>query len=527
MGEKQQTVRFEDLDQEDQRRARIRLAHLLETETGYRSGSGFWAEEGEPRPQFDPARTTLTQRREAKVAELAALPGEDAKFLGLGQVGERTLRRMAAAFAEEGLVGLADGRWTRELSGHRSIIPEFAEAIRAVHAESLHCSKLSMTTRERMIHQYVRERFGPELEEKLPHRTTLAKVWKEWFGSWRALSPRRRQMHDLHRAATHANLPVLSTPMSRAVGKLLTSRIETNALKQRPTTRAGVMVTGGGYQGKTESVCEIIATFEDRWRELLGHLNPEAVAGTRDLHAPAAYVQTPVTAKPKSLCKAILHFYDAPLRSRPDLPDLIRLVAECLHDHGTKVLILDDITRLRMHRADDQDTLDLIRAFMSVHVTLVLVGVDIPGSGLLREGRRDATSGQWSLPPASPRRVNGLEATQTERRFDLVELGRFRYDSPANIAAWVRHLTGVEDALRLLDAGPRMLSSGTMPEYLYERTGGVVGLLERLIEDGCREAMDCGLESLTEGLLDSVTIDLTHATDRDPDAGEVPAVPPP
>ncbi|MDX3616068.1 transposase family protein [Streptomyces europaeiscabiei] len=182
MGGKQQTVRFEDLDEEDQRRARIRLAHVLETETGYRSGSVFWAEEGEPRPQFDPARTTLTQRREAKVAELAALASEDAKFLGLRQVGERTLRRMAAAFAQDGLVGLADGRWTRELSGHPSIIPEFAEAIRAVHAESLHRSRLSMTTRERLIHQYVREKHGPELEEKLPHRTTLAKVWKEWFG---------------------------------------------------------------------------------------------------------------------------------------------------------------------------------------------------------------------------------------------------------------------------------------------------------------------------------------------------------
>lgn len=347
------------------------------------------------------------------------------------------------------------------------------------------------------------------------------------LAAWRLLSPRRKQIHDLHRAATHANLPVLSTPMSRAVGKLLTSRIETNALKQQPTTRAGAMVTGGGYQGKTECVCEIIATFEDRWRDLLVHLNPEAMAGTRDLHVPVAYVQTPVTAKPKSLCKAILHFYDAPIQSRMDLPDLIRLVADCLRDHGTKVLILDDITRLRMHRADDQDTLDLIRAFMSMHVTLVLVGVDIPGSGLLSEGRRDAATGQWTLPPTAGRRVNGLEATQTERRFDLVELGPFRYDSPASIAAWVTHLTGVENALRLLNAGPGMLSTGTMPEYLFERTGGVVGLLERLIEDGCREAMDSGQETLTEALLDSITIDLTHTPDRDPGAGEVPTVPPP
>ncbi|MFE9258009.1 TniB family NTP-binding protein [Streptomyces sp. NPDC006879] len=343
--------------------------------------------------------------------------------------------------------------------------------------------------------------------------------------AWRALSRRHRQIHDLHRAATHANLPVLSTPMSRAVSKLLTSRIETNALKQQPTTRAGVMVTGGGYQGKTESVCEIIATFEDRWRDLLGHVNPEALTGTRDLHAPVAYVQTPVTAKPKSLCKAILGFYDAPVHTKMDLPDLIRLVADCLHDHGTKVLILDDITRLRMHRADDQDTLDLIRAFMSMHVTLVLVGVNIHASGLLREGLRDAATGQWTLPPASSRRVNGLEATQTERRFDLVELGPFRYDRPASIAAWARHLTGVENSLRLLDACPGMLSSGTMPEYLYERTGGVVGLLERLVEDGCREAMDSGKEHLTEALLDTIAIDLDGSPARDAAAGEIPLVP--
>jgi hypothetical protein len=39
-----------------------------------------------------------------------------------------------------------------------------------------------------------------------------------------------------------------------------------------------------------------------------------------------------------------------------------------------------------MHRADDQHTLDLIRALMSVHTTLVLIGVNIPGFGLLREG---------------------------------------------------------------------------------------------------------------------------------------------
>ncbi|MFI7642364.1 AAA family ATPase [Nonomuraea sp. NPDC049400] len=309
--------------------------------------------------------------------------------------------------------------------------------------------------------------------------------------------------------------------------KLLRARIESNALKHKPTTRSGVMVTGGGYQGKTETVCEICAAFEDFWLDAHLHL-PSARPGTRDLHAPVAYVQTPVTAKPKSTCKAILNFYGGDAKGM-DLPELIRQVAHSLNDHGTKVLVLDDITRLRMHRADDQDVLDLIRAFMSMHVTLVLIGVDIPGSGLLREGRRDPHTGQWAFPPstyAQQVRVNGQEPTQTERRFDLIELDRFRYSTPEQIAAWTTHLAGVEQHLRLMNAASGLLTDGAMPEYLYRRTDGVVGLLERLLEDGCREAIDTGTEKLTESLLDTVVLNLRDAPGRDPATGEVPALPP-
>ena len=370
-----------------------------------------------------------------------------------------------------------------------------------------------------------------------PARETLA-GWQRWrtsrgsfapapqldLATWRTMPPRRRMLHDLHRAATHANLPLQQTPMSDAVARLLRGRIETNALKHKPSTRAGVMITGGGYQGKTETACEIAADFEDDWLDLHNHLNPAALAGMRDLHAPVAYVQTPVTAKPKSACKAILGFYGADTKNM-DLPDLVRQVAASIRDHGTKALLLDDITRLRMHRADDQDVLDLIRAFMSMHVTLVLIGVDIPGSGLLREGRHDPRTGQWLFPPSRHADARGLEATQTERRFDLVELGRFRYDTPPQITAWTRHLAGIEQQLRLMDAAAGMLTDGIMPEYLYRRTNGVVGLLERLIEDGCREAIDTGTERLDQAVLDNVVLSLPDITGRDAQAGEIPAIP--
>ncbi|MFD0502478.1 TniQ family protein [Streptomyces chiangmaiensis] len=290
--------------------------------------------------------------------------------------------------------------------------------------------------------------------------------------------------------------------MSLKVSRLVNRRLRNNALKTRPSTRAGAMVTGWGYQGKTETVCEVAAAFEDAWLALHDHLNPNTVDGVRDLRAPVAYVQTPVTAKPKGTCQAILNFFGAENR-RLTLPQLIRQVADSLDDHGTQALILDDITRLRMHRADDQDTLDLIRVLMSMNVTLVLVGVDILGSGLLRQGHWDATTRQWVMPPSPHTRVHGLEATQTERRFDLVELDRFRYTTPDQIAAFHDHLAGLEDSLRLLKAEPGMLTSGTMPEYLMRRTDGVVGLLERLVEDGCQEAMDSGKETARGGILTS------------------------
>ncbi|WKX73831.1 hypothetical protein [Streptomyces sp. XD-27] len=180
MAEGRQRLRSEDLPEHDLVRARIRAAHLLEVQTGFRSGSRHWAQPGEPRGEYDPARTTLAERRRAKVAELKGMDRQGAKQLGLEWISERTLERMAAQYAEHGLMGLADGRWTPPLRGRRAVTEEITEAIRAVHAECLHRSKVSMKTKERMIHQYVAEKFGTEVH--VPHYTTPAKIWKEWFG---------------------------------------------------------------------------------------------------------------------------------------------------------------------------------------------------------------------------------------------------------------------------------------------------------------------------------------------------------
>ena len=160
--------------------AELRMAHLLEVATGFRSGDPLRPGPGEPRLEYDPAATTLTSRRRAKVAELQALDREEARMLGLGAVSYWTLIRWENARRRFGLIGCADDRWLRESGGHASITGEVREAIFAVREETLRGAKVSMRTRERMIRQYVRERFGPGTP--VPSYPVLCRVWREWFG---------------------------------------------------------------------------------------------------------------------------------------------------------------------------------------------------------------------------------------------------------------------------------------------------------------------------------------------------------
>jgi hypothetical protein len=340
-----------------------------------------------------------------------------------------------------------------------------------------------------------------------------------------AMTPRQRRLHDLHRVATHSNLVIQETPMSAWVSRKMRSLIETNAFCQGPDTRPGLMVNGGGCQGKTETVCEALACFEDEWLALYEQ-NPSAIAGTLDLHVPAVYVRTPVKATPISACQRILDFYGEPCKGMR-LEDLIRTVKNAVFDHGTKAIAIDDVTRLKLHREADQDVLDLIRELMSLPATLILVGVGIPKSGLLRDGRKDPRTGQWIFPPVKDRgRSRNDDAPgQTDRRFDLVDLDRFSYGARDGIAAWTAHLVGIEQQLRLLHGCDGMLSGGAMPEYLFRRTGRIVGLLKKLIQEGCRHAIETGAETITAGLLDGLDISPEDLPGLDLDAGEVPDIP--
>jgi hypothetical protein len=152
---------LEDLTAAQRAVLALRYAHLMETETGFRSGDPRRALGGEPRPAYDPDTTTVTQRREAKAAELRALSADEARMLGLEHVSARTLKRWAAsARYRGGINGLISGTWVRRSGGHPTIVPEVREAIFAIRLDTLHRSRTDMKTKYGLVCQYVSGTFA-------------------------------------------------------------------------------------------------------------------------------------------------------------------------------------------------------------------------------------------------------------------------------------------------------------------------------------------------------------------------------
>ena len=138
--------------------ARAWERHVVEVETGLAPD----AEPGtEPRPGYDPQARTLAQRTEAKAAELG--------------VGVRTVNRMRARYAHQGLWGLVDRRAVRahESTG-RADARLVAVARQVIEAET----HTSTGTRGRLIRRVtkaVEDAYGPGVVP-LPGRSTFYKL---------------------------------------------------------------------------------------------------------------------------------------------------------------------------------------------------------------------------------------------------------------------------------------------------------------------------------------------------------------
>jgi transposase InsO family protein len=137
-----------------------RAAHVREVLTGYRSGSAQLAQEGEPRPQFDPS-LPLGERYAAKAAELG--------------VTHLSVRRWAAAFKQDGVAGLAGKQRTGRLELPAGADQRWVETALEIMGEHTDESKPSRTFVIERANARVAARYGAGVVPQ-PSRTTAFRV---------------------------------------------------------------------------------------------------------------------------------------------------------------------------------------------------------------------------------------------------------------------------------------------------------------------------------------------------------------
>lgn len=302
-----------------------------------------------------------------------------------------------------------------------------------------------------------------------------------------AMTPGDRARYNVIRRMGMYNLPKQQTPMTSAVQAQVQQVLVANMFKRDPGVRGGVFISADGAVGKSTLMREIAADFEASL-EAMQEVMPNFVQHG-DRWVPVAWVTVPPKLSIRSLAEAILAFYGEPFRARSNESQLTKAVEGVIKDCATRLLVLDDITRYRDTEADRYAS-DWIRNLMETSVTVVAMGVDVQGSGILYDGKL-----------AHDQRLG----TQTRRRFTLLDLEPFSYDTPEDVRHWVAHLRALEQALLLVDKTDGMLSI-ELAEHLFQRTNGVIGVLHdwiQLAADGLiGRPLSAGGEYLTREDLD-------------------------
>ncbi|MFJ7898743.1 transposase [Streptomyces anthocyanicus] len=118
---------LEAVPERERERAMAWQRHLREIETGLPDGPGST---GSPRPEYDPQRTSMAEREQAKADELAAL--------GWPRASRATVRRMRARYHTGGVMGLVRQRKPSSATGRADerVVAAVLEALRRQRGRS-------------------------------------------------------------------------------------------------------------------------------------------------------------------------------------------------------------------------------------------------------------------------------------------------------------------------------------------------------------------------------------------------------
>ena len=249
--------------------------------------------------------------------------------------------------------------------------------------------------------------------------------------------------------------------------------------------------------GKTTAALAFGQSFHRAQIECYGPQVP--ASGGYWQRIPVVYLGLTSNTTMRSLNAMLCRFYGLPGADRGTADWLANRAAECVANCKTRLVIVDDVHFLDVHRRDGREVANHFKWLANTFpVTFFFVGVGLRARGLLDEG------------------LCGADAafSQTARRWSVCSLDPFEIATKAGRATWRQLLLGIERELVLANAYRGMVARD-LSDYLFARSSGHFASLMSLVARGCYRAVKTGTESLSVELLDAVRIDEAAETARE------------
>lgn len=288
-----------------------------------------------------------------------------------------------------------------------------------------------------------------------------------------AMSVRERDEHDEARRAYHADLPLANTPVIQRV--VSTARLLIQLNRHQVSARRGVIVSGPSGTGKTTALTQLGRTHERHTRRR----HPED-----DYRLPVIYVTVPPAATARMLAMEFARFLGLQFAGRVNITDIVDAVCVTAARTRVELVCVDELHNLNLATRAGAEVSDQLKYFAErLPATFCYAGIDVESAGLFAGTRGRQIAGRCTVIPATP----------------------FAYGTGEQREQWRALIATMDAALRLHQHQPGSLIK--LEEYLYRRSGGMIGSLSHLIRGAAILAIEDGSEQINRDLLEAVPVD--------------------
>jgi hypothetical protein len=293
-----------------------------------------------------------------------------------------------------------------------------------------------------------------------------------------AMPVREREEHDEARRAYHADLPLANTPVIQRV--VSTARLLIQLNRHQVSARRGVIVSGPSGTGKTTALTQLGRTHERHTRRR----HPDD-----DHRLPVIYVTVPPAATARMLAMEFARFLGLEFAGRVNITDIVEAVCVTTACTRVELVCVDELHNLNLATRAGAEVSDQLKYFAErLPATFCYAGIDVESAGLFAGTRGRQIAGRFTVIPATP----------------------FAYGTSAQREQWRALIATMDAALRLHQHQPGSLIK--LEDYLYRRSGGMIGSLSQLIRGAAILAIEDGSEQITRDLLEAVPVD--YAAER-------------